>query len=42
MVFQVKHDSHTYVVLHYEFLPEGQTVNSGHYYEVLKCLRENI
>jgi hypothetical protein len=29
-------------VVHYEFVPTGQTVNKIYYFEVLKRLRENV
>jgi hypothetical protein len=29
-------------IVHCEFVPQGQTVNTKFYYEVLQCWRENI
>jgi hypothetical protein len=29
-------------IVHYEFVPTGQTVNQGYYLEVLKRLREKV
>ena len=28
--------------MHHEFAPEGQTVNTAFYMEVLKCLRDHV
>jgi len=29
-------------VVHYEFLPQGQTVNKEYYLEFMQCLREAV